>query len=142
MLRKEFEIIGIRPPPLHIVEMTKIKNLTQGSILKRNLSSATATSSLFLEKPSTSKGSVDIAEESQKNLNSTEMIDKNSVFLNLPALRNKIRIMATECGLEEPDEEVAKLISAACKEKLKYIIEKLGTIAEHRIAANDVRKSS
>lgn len=36
-------------------------------------------------------------------------------------------------GLEEPSSEVASLVSHACQERLKTLIEKLACIAEHRI---------
>lgn len=36
-------------------------------------------------------------------------------------------------GLEEPNQEVASLISHAAQERLKNLVEKLAVIAEHRI---------
>lgn len=41
-------------------------------------------------------------------------------------------------GLEEPNQEVATLISHAVQERLKNLIEKLAIIGEHRIDLNKV----
>ncbi|XP_062134390.1 transcription initiation factor TFIID subunit 4 isoform X5 [Drosophila sulfurigaster albostrigata] len=100
-------------------------------------------------------GGVNLAEESQRILGCTENIGtqirscKDEVFLNLPALQARIRAITAERGLEEPSQDVAVLISHACQERLKNIVEKLAVIAEHRIdvikldpryeAAKDVR---
>ncbi|XP_055384158.1 transcription initiation factor TFIID subunit 4 isoform X2 [Condylostylus longicornis] len=84
-------------------------------------------------------GGVNLAEESQKILGSTENIGtqirscKDEVFLHLPALQSKIKNLVTEKGLEDPSQEVSVLISHACQERLKNIVEKLAVIAEHRI---------
>ncbi|XP_037905192.1 transcription initiation factor TFIID subunit 4 isoform X3 [Hermetia illucens] len=84
-------------------------------------------------------GGVNLIEESQRILGSTEMIGtqirscKDEVFLHLPALQSKIRAIVAKHGLEEPNQEVAVLISHACQERLKNIVEKLAVIAEHRI---------
>lgn len=84
-------------------------------------------------------GGVNLAEESQRILGSTELIGrhirscKDEVFLHLPALQSKIRSIVAKHGLEEPNNEVAVLVSHACQERLKNIVEKLAVIAEHRI---------
>lgn len=84
-------------------------------------------------------GGVNLAEESQRILGCTENIGtqirscKDEVFLNLPALQARIRAITAERGLEEPSQDVAVLISHACQERLKNIVEKLAVIAEHRI---------
>ncbi|XP_039964911.1 transcription initiation factor TFIID subunit 4 isoform X1 [Bactrocera tryoni] len=84
-------------------------------------------------------GGVNLAEESQRILGSTENIGtqirscKDEVFLHLPALQARIRAMVLERGLEEPSQDVAVLISHACQERLKNVVEKLAVIAEHRI---------
>ncbi|XP_053957080.1 transcription initiation factor TFIID subunit 4 isoform X3 [Anastrepha ludens] len=84
-------------------------------------------------------GGVNLAEESQRILGSTENIGtqirscKDEVFLHLPALQARIRAMVMERGLEEPSQDVAVLISHACQERLKNIVQKLAVIAEHRI---------
>ncbi|XP_017098438.2 transcription initiation factor TFIID subunit 4 isoform X4 [Drosophila bipectinata] len=84
-------------------------------------------------------GGVNLAEESQRILGCTENIGtqirscKDEVFLNLPALQARIRAITTEAGLDEPTQDVAVLISHACQERLKNIVEKLAVIAEHRI---------
>ncbi|XP_026847337.1 transcription initiation factor TFIID subunit 4 isoform X3 [Drosophila persimilis] len=84
-------------------------------------------------------GGVNLAEESQRILGCTENIGtqirscKDEVFLNMPALQARIRAITTEVGLDEPSQDVAVLISHACQERLKNIVEKLAVIAEHRI---------
>ncbi|XP_055324866.1 transcription initiation factor TFIID subunit 4 isoform X2 [Sitodiplosis mosellana] len=84
-------------------------------------------------------GGVNLAEESQRILGSTELIGrqirscKDEVFLHLPALQSRIRNIMAKHGLEEPGNEVAVLVSHACQERLKNIVEKLAVIAEHRI---------
>nr|XP_036215007.1 transcription initiation factor TFIID subunit 4 isoform X4 [Bactrocera oleae] len=116
---------------------------------------ATAAMSSFYQQPSISMsssvygdddindvaamGGVNLAEESQRILGSTENIGtqirscKDEVFLHLPALQARIRAMVMERGLEEPSQDVAVLISHACQERLKNVVEKLAVIAEHRI---------
>lgn len=90
-------------------------------------------------------GGVNLAEESQRIMGSTELIGtqirscKDEVFLHLPALQNKIRQIVAKHGLEEPSNEVSVLISHATQERLKNIVEKLAVVAEHRI---DVIKAS
>ncbi|XP_055621360.1 transcription initiation factor TFIID subunit 4 isoform X2 [Toxorhynchites rutilus septentrionalis] len=84
-------------------------------------------------------GGVNLAEETQRILGSTEFVGtqirscKDEVFLHLPALQAKIRSIIARHGLEEPNSEVAVLISHACQERLKNVVEKLAVIAEHRI---------
>ncbi|XP_037035187.1 transcription initiation factor TFIID subunit 4 isoform X3 [Bradysia coprophila] len=84
-------------------------------------------------------GGVNLAEESQRILGSTELIGtqirscKDEVFLHLPALQQRIRNIVAKHGLEEPSNEVNVLISHATQERLKNIVEKLAVIAEHRI---------
>ncbi|XP_053690243.1 transcription initiation factor TFIID subunit 4 isoform X3 [Sabethes cyaneus] len=84
-------------------------------------------------------GGVNLAEETQRILGSTEFVGtqirscKDEVFLHMPALQAKIRSIIARHGLEEPSSEVAVLISHACQERLKNVVEKLAVIAEHRI---------
>ncbi|XP_055529324.1 transcription initiation factor TFIID subunit 4 isoform X5 [Wyeomyia smithii] len=84
-------------------------------------------------------GGVNLAEETQRILGSTEFVGtqirscKDEVFLHMPALQAKIRSIIARYGLEEPSSEVAVLISHACQERLKNVVEKLAVIAEHRI---------
>lgn len=84
-------------------------------------------------------GGVNLAEESQRILGSTEFVGtqirscKDEVLLNLPLLQQRIRQQMARHGLEEPSSDVAVLISHAAQERLKNIIEKLAVIAEHRI---------
>lgn len=119
---------------------------------KTSAASAAASSSSFYQQSMSSSvygdddindvaamGGVNLAEESQRILGSTEMIGtqirscKDEVFLHLPALQTKIRQIIAKHGLEEPSNEVAVLISHAAQERLKNIVEKLAVIAEHRI---------
>ncbi|XP_070499146.1 transcription initiation factor TFIID subunit 4 isoform X3 [Chironomus tepperi] len=84
-------------------------------------------------------GGVNLAEESQKILGSTEFVGtqirscKDEVLLNLSVLQQRIRQQMARHGLDEPSTDVAVLISHATQEHLKNIIEKLAVIAEHRI---------
>ncbi|XP_058066710.1 transcription initiation factor TFIID subunit 4 [Anopheles bellator] len=84
-------------------------------------------------------GGVNLAEETQRILGSTEFVGtqirscKDEVFLHLPALQSRIRTIIARHGLEEPSNEVAVLISHACQERLKNVVEKLAIVAEHRI---------
>jgi transcription initiation factor TFIID subunit 4 len=90
-------------------------------------------------------GGVNLAEESQKILGSTEFVGtqirscKDEVLLNLPALQQRIRQQMARHGLEEPSTDVAVLISHACQERLKNIVEKLAVISEHRLDILKVR---
>jgi len=84
-------------------------------------------------------GGVNLAEESQKILGSTEFVGtqirscKDEVLLNLSVLQQRIRQQMARHGLDEPSTDVAVLISHATQEHLKNVIEKLAVIAEHRI---------
>lgn len=84
-------------------------------------------------------GGVNLAEESQRILGSTEFVGtqirscKDEMLLNLPILQQRIRQQMARHGLDEPSSDVAVLISHAAQERLKNIIEKLAVIAEHRI---------
>lgn len=84
-------------------------------------------------------GGVNLAEESQRILGSTEFVGtqirscKDEVLLNMPLLQQRIRQQMARHGLDEPSSDVAVLISHAAQERLKNIIEKLAVIAEHRI---------
>jgi transcription initiation factor TFIID subunit 4 len=94
-------------------------------------------------------GGVNLAEESQRILGSTEFVGtqirscKDEVLLNLPLLQQRIRQQMARHGLDEPSADVAVLISHAAQERLKNIVEKLAVIAEHRIdilKVNMIRK--
>ncbi|XP_063986755.1 transcription initiation factor TFIID subunit 4-like isoform X2 [Diachasmimorpha longicaudata] len=84
-------------------------------------------------------GGVNLAEESQRILGSTEFVGtqirscKDEVFLHVSPLQQRIKQIVTSYGLEEPNHEVASLISHATQERLKTLVEKLDVIAEHRI---------
>lgn len=121
--------------------------------LKLNSSISASNSASFFQQPSISMssygdddindvaamGGVNLAEESQRILGCTENIGtqirscKDEVFLHMPALQSRIRAIVAERCLEEPSQDVAVLISHACQERLKNIVEKLAVIAEHRI---------
>ena len=55
-------------------------------------------------------------------------------------LIKSFKILVNSYGLDEPNPEVASLISHAAQERLKNLIEKLAVIAEHRIDLNKVIK--
>ncbi|XP_067015006.2 transcription initiation factor TFIID subunit 4 [Anabrus simplex] len=84
-------------------------------------------------------GGVNLAEEAQRILGSTEYVGtqirscKDELFLHLLPLQQKIKQICAKSGLEEPSVEVAHLISHACQERLKTLLEKVSTVAEHRI---------
>ncbi|KAG7191200.1 hypothetical protein KM043_013175 [Ampulex compressa] len=84
-------------------------------------------------------GGVNLAEESQRILGSTEFVGtqirscKDEVFLHMTPLQQRIKQIVSNYGLEEPNQEVAALISHAAQERLKNLVEKLAVIAEHRI---------
>jgi transcription initiation factor TFIID subunit 4 len=93
-------------------------------------------------------GGVNLAEESQRILGSTEFVGtqirscKDEVLLNLPLLQQRIRQQMARHGLDEPSSDIAVLISHAAQERLKNIIEKLAVIAEHRIDILKVSSAS
>ncbi|XP_043503739.1 transcription initiation factor TFIID subunit 4-like isoform X4 [Polistes fuscatus] len=84
-------------------------------------------------------GGVNLAEESQRILGSTEFVGtqirscKDEIFLHMAPLQQRIKQIVSNYGLEEPNQEVAALISHATQERLKNLVEKLALIAEHRI---------
>ncbi|KAG8235629.1 hypothetical protein J437_LFUL014887, partial [Ladona fulva] len=84
-------------------------------------------------------GGVNLAEETQRILGSTEFVGtqirscKDEIFLHSVPLQLKIKQIVAKHGLEEPSSEVAALISHATQERLKNIVEKLAVIAEHRL---------
>lgn len=84
-------------------------------------------------------GGVNLAEESQKILGSTEFVGtqirscKDEVLLNLPLLQQRIRQKMARHGLDDPSQDVSVLISHATQEYIKNISEKLSVIAEHRM---------
>ncbi|XP_015177994.1 PREDICTED: transcription initiation factor TFIID subunit 4 isoform X2 [Polistes dominula] len=84
-------------------------------------------------------GGVNLAEESQRILGSTEFVGtqirscKDEIFLHMAPLQQRIKQIVSNYGLEEPNQEVAALISHAAQERLKNVVEKLALIAEHRI---------
>ncbi|CAB3381431.1 Hypothetical predicted protein [Cloeon dipterum] len=84
-------------------------------------------------------GGVNLAEESQRILGSTEFVGtqirsvKDELFLHAGPLHQKIKQILAKHGLDEPpNSDVAAMISHATQERLKDIIEKLAVISEHR----------
>ena len=83
-------------------------------------------------------GGVNLAEETQQILGSTEMIGtqiwscKDENFLVRGPLQRKIQEIAAKYGLGDTNSEVVSLISHATQERLKTLLEKLAVIADHR----------
>lgn len=148
--------------------MTNVANASSGAYSAGSLASGTITSATQKERKAASfyqhnsasiygddeindvaaMGGVNLAEESQQILGSTEMIGtqirscKDEVFLHLPALQTKIRSIMARHGLEETGADLAVLVSHATQERLKNIVEKLAVIAEHRVDVIKVHKSA
>ncbi|KAF4531507.1 hypothetical protein B566_EDAN004103 [Ephemera danica] len=85
-------------------------------------------------------GGVNLAEESQRILGSTEFVGtqirscKDDIFLNSSLLQLKIKKIMADQGLDETtNPEVVALVSHATQERLKTLVEKLAVIAEHRL---------
>ncbi|XP_013410808.1 transcription initiation factor TFIID subunit 4-like isoform X1 [Lingula anatina] len=85
-------------------------------------------------------GGVNLSEESRNILASTaDFIGtqlrscKDEAFLSHPHLLQKVNAVARKYGLEDVPKEVANLISHATQERLRNILEKLATVAEHRL---------
>ncbi|KAK9880919.1 hypothetical protein WA026_013252 [Henosepilachna vigintioctopunctata] len=84
-------------------------------------------------------GGVNLAEETQKILGSTEFVGtqirscKEEIMCSMAPLQHKIRQILSRHGLDEPNTDVAACISHAAQEKLKNLIEKLAIITEHRV---------
>jgi transcription initiation factor TFIID subunit 4 len=84
-------------------------------------------------------GGVNLAEETQKIMGSTEFVGtqirscKDEIFLQSIPLQSKLKAIAAKHGLDEPPPEIAAMISHATEERLKYLLEKLSVIAEHRL---------
>ncbi|XP_049695473.1 transcription initiation factor TFIID subunit 4 isoform X2 [Helicoverpa armigera] len=84
-------------------------------------------------------GGVNLAEESQRILGSTEMIGtqirscKEEYLVPTSLMQARIKAITSKHGMEESPPEVANIISHAVQERLKTIVEKLATIAQHRI---------
>ncbi|KAF5278853.1 hypothetical protein FQR65_LT03542 [Abscondita terminalis] len=84
-------------------------------------------------------GGVNLAEETQRILGSTEFVGtqirscKEEFLLSMVPLQQRIKATLAKKGLEEPSNEVAAVISHAVQERLKNLIEKLAIITEHRL---------
>ncbi|XP_026500424.2 transcription initiation factor TFIID subunit 4 isoform X2 [Vanessa tameamea] len=84
-------------------------------------------------------GGVNLAEETQRILGSTEMIGtqirscKDEYLVPLSLMQSRLKAVAAKHGLEEPSPEVAAICCHAVHERLKNLIEKLAVIAQHRI---------
>ncbi|KAG5678471.1 hypothetical protein PVAND_008141 [Polypedilum vanderplanki] len=131
------------------VKAAKEKKTSLASVVAASVSSGSVNSMSNSFYPSTfgdddindvaAMGGVNLAEESQRILGSTEFVGtqirscKDEVLLNLPILQQRIRQQMARHGLDEPSSDIAVLISHAAQEHLKNIVEKLAVIAEHRI---------
>lgn len=84
-------------------------------------------------------GGVNLAEESQKILGSTEMIGtqirscKDEYLASMGPLQARLKQISIKHGLDEPSFDVAALISHAVQDRMKNLVEKLACIAEHRM---------
>ncbi|XP_030039540.1 transcription initiation factor TFIID subunit 4 isoform X7 [Manduca sexta] len=84
-------------------------------------------------------GGVNLAEETQRILGSTEMIGtqirscKEEYLVPMSVMQARVKAAAQRHNLEEPSPEVAGLVSHAVHERLKNLVEKLAAIAQHRI---------
>ncbi|KAJ8919958.1 hypothetical protein NQ315_006487 [Exocentrus adspersus] len=84
-------------------------------------------------------GGVNLAEETQKILGSTEFVGtqirscKEEVLCSMGGLQHKIRQVMSKHGLDEPSTDVAACVSHAAQERLKNLLEKLAVITEHRL---------
>ncbi|KAK5639764.1 hypothetical protein RI129_010575 [Pyrocoelia pectoralis] len=84
-------------------------------------------------------GGVNLAEETQRILGSTEFVGtqirscKEEFLLNMSALQQRIRSTLAKKGLDEPSNEVAAVISHSVQERLRNLIEKLAVITGHRL---------
>ncbi|CAH0402195.1 unnamed protein product [Chilo suppressalis] len=84
-------------------------------------------------------GGVNLAEETQRILGSTEMIGtqirscKDEYLIGTSVMGARARAAASRLGLEEPSAEVAALLAHALHDRLKTLVEKLAVIAQHRI---------
>ncbi|XP_053995012.1 transcription initiation factor TFIID subunit 4 isoform X2 [Hylaeus anthracinus] len=162
-------VSGIRPtaptvqkPPVTTTIVKTITTTTQGKTVNTTTTVNKAVVPSFVPKPTTKEkekktfssagytgdddindvaamGGVNLAEESQRILGSTEFVGtqirscKDEVFLHMTPLQQRIKQIVSNYGLEEPNQEVAALISHAAQERLKNLVEKLAVIAEHRI---------
>ncbi|XP_012341054.1 transcription initiation factor TFIID subunit 4-like isoform X3 [Apis florea] len=162
-------VTGIRPtvptvqkPPITTTVVKTVTTTTQGKTVNTTTTVNKAIVPSFVPKPITKEkekktfssagytgdddindvaamGGVNLAEESQRILGSTEFVGtqirscKDEVFLHMTPLQQRIKQIVSNYGLEEPNQEVAALISHAAQERLKNLVEKLAVIAEHRI---------
>ncbi|KOC63900.1 Transcription initiation factor TFIID subunit 4 [Habropoda laboriosa] len=151
-----------RLPPITTTVVKTVTTTTQGKTVNTTTTVNKAVVPSFVPKPVTKEkekktfssagytgdddindvaamGGVNLAEESQRILGSTEFVGtqirscKDEVFLHMTPLQQRIKQIVSNYGLEEPNQEVAALISHAAQERLKNLVEKLAVIAEHRI---------
>lgn len=84
-------------------------------------------------------GGVNLAEETQKILGSTEFVGtqirscKEDILCSVVPLQQRIRQVMHKRGLDEPSPDVSSCISLAVQERLKNLLEKLAVITEHRL---------
>ncbi|XP_045510400.1 transcription initiation factor TFIID subunit 4 isoform X3 [Colias croceus] len=83
-------------------------------------------------------GGVNLAEETQRILGSTELIGtqirscKDEYLVPMGLMQSRVKLIASKHGLDEPNAEVAGILSHAVHERLKTTVEKLAVIAQHR----------
>lgn len=87
----------------------------------------------------TAMGGVNLAEETQRILGSTEMIGtqirscKDEYLVSMPLMQARMKAISASHGLDEPTPDVANILSHAVHERLKSLVEKLAVIAQHRM---------
>lgn len=87
----------------------------------------------------TAMGGVNLAEETQMILGSTEMVGsqirgcKDEYFAAMGPLQSHFKQIAARHGLDEPTFDLSALVSHAVQKRLQTLVEKLAIIAEHRI---------
>lgn len=141
--------------PTTTVKVSGAKPTVPSAAVARPSASSSASASIAKEKKSFSSavysagdddindvaamGGVNLAEETQRILGSTEFVGtqirscKEEFLLSTGPLQQRIRRAAMRAGLEEPGNEVAAIISHATQERLKNMVEKLAVITEHRL---------
>ncbi|KAL1518270.1 hypothetical protein ABEB36_001915 [Hypothenemus hampei] len=142
-----------RPPPQRIV--TPAGGKTVNAIGGKNLAGvANRPSAKEKEKKSFSAaytgdddindvaamGGVNLAEETQKILGSTEYVGtqirscKEDIICSMGPLQHKIRQIMSKHGLDDPSSgDVAACISHAAQERLRDLVVKMALITEHRL---------
>ncbi|XP_050315614.1 transcription initiation factor TFIID subunit 4 isoform X7 [Anthonomus grandis grandis] len=142
-----------RPPPQRVATAAGGKSLSSAAAGKGAIAVANRSLAKEKEKKSFSAaytgdddindvaamGGVNLAEETQKILGSTEYVGtqirscKEEIMCSMGSLQSKIRQVMSKHGLEDPSNDVAACISHAAQERLRDLVEKLAVITEHRL---------